>query len=394
MRKMIYFDNSATTKVLPEAAAAALSVMTEDFGNPSSLHRLGLAAEAHLKQARKEAAAALSVHPDEIYFSSGGTESNNWALYGVARLMQKRGRHIISTAIEHPSVLNPLRRLAREGWEVDHLQPGADGRVRPEELAEKLRPDTVLLSVMQVNNESGAIQPLAELGALLRQRAPQAVFHVDGVQGFCKQRLDLKACGIDLYSASSHKIHGPKGCGLLYIRSGLVLPALLEGGGQERNYRSGTENSAGIAAFGVAIREAFRQLPASAEKVCAVRDTLLAELKARIPDMHVNSCLDERGLPYLLNLSFPGCKSETLLHYLEAEEIYVSAGSACSAKDRQASYVLAAQGLPEEYLHSALRFSFNRFNTPEEAKRAAERLAAAVEEIRLLEAGSKSNKKR
>jgi len=377
--KEIYFDNSATTRVSRKAAVAVLAAIRANYGNPSSLHRRGLEAEKLLTKSREKLAAALGVNREEILFTSGGTESDNLAIAGIASAYGKKGGHIISTAIEHPAVLQPLKRLASAGFTVDFLQPDKEGVVEAEKVAAALRPDTLLVSMMQVNNETGAIQPIAQVGKLLAAQGRKIYFHVDGVQGFGKLPTSPKALGIDLYTASGHKIHGPKGAGLLYVAKGVRVVPLVVGGGQERDIRSGTENMPGIAGFAAAAEEAMEEMAVRTAHVQKVREVFLESL-ANLPKWHVNG--SPQGLPYVLNITFQGTKSEVLLHHLEEKGLYVSSGSACAAKKDNLSHVLTAMGMSRAAIEGALRFSFSAQNTEEEARLAGEIVTAAVRDLR------------
>lgn len=377
----IYFDNSATTQVAESAVAAMVKAMRQEYGNPSSLHRRGLTAEKLLTTSREKLAACLQVAPEEIYFTSGGTESDNLAISGIAGAYGKKGGHILTTAIEHPAVLEPIKRLAEMGFSVEILSPGPDGIVRVETVAAALRPDTLLVSMMQVNNETGAIQPIAEVGALLAAQKHKIYFHVDGVQGFGKLPCPVRKWGVQLYTASGHKIHGPKGIGLLYCAKGVRLRPLVVGGGQEKDLRSGTENMPGIVGFATAATEAYQEMAQRTARVQAVRDAFLAELQA-LPHWQINSPL--HGLPYVLNITFAGVKSEVLLHCLEGQGLYVSSGSACAAHKDALSHVLSAMGLERAAIEGALRFSFSCYNTPDEGKAAAAIVCQEVTELRKI----------
>ena len=366
---MHYLDNSATTPLCEEARAALTAAM-DAFGNPSSLHALGAQALAAVDEARGTVAAALGCEARELIFTSGGSEANNTALFGVARAKARQGRHIVTSAIEHPSVLNAVAELEKEGFSVTRVVPDAEGRVSARAVADALRPDTVLVSLMAVNNETGVLQPVSEVKAALRAAGSRALFHVDGVQAFGKLPLRPSQIGADLISISGHKIHAPKGIGALYISRDVHIRPLIHGGGQEFGLRSGTESTLLIAAFAAAVK-ALPDRQAALERVRALREDAVARLCA-IPGVTLNSPAD--ALPYLFNFSVEGVRSETLLHFLESRGVYVSSGSAC-AKGR-ASHVLAAQGLARARIDSALRVSFSRFSTSEDV----DALVAAVAE--------------
>ncbi|MCL2817891.1 MAG: cysteine desulfurase [Clostridiales bacterium] len=385
----IYFDNCASTKVSAGAAGAALAAMRDDYGNASSLHALGARAAALLTDCRAAVARLLDAEPAAIHFTSGGTEANNQAVLGLAAAGAARGRTVLLSAVEHPSVLEPGKALAGQGFNVKTVPVDGDGRVDLEALAGMLDGDVTLLSVQHVNNETGVVQPLEQIGRLLSGK--NIFFHVDGAQSFGKLPLRLSALPADAFSASGHKIHAPKGCGFLYLRPGLRVPPLLLGGGQEGGRRSGTENMPAIAALARAAREVSDDLQSRMETCAAVKETLRRRLLELLPDCRVNTPL-QGSAPHILNVSFPGVKSEVLLHHLEREGIYVSSGSACSSNKKQPSHVLLAMGLPAALADSAIRFSFCHENTVGEAERAALATAAAVREIRLLSGGGKKRR--
>ncbi|MEG1500469.1 MAG: cysteine desulfurase family protein [Clostridiales bacterium] len=378
----IYFDNSATTKVCEESIEAACYGMEIAYGNPSSLHGKGVEAARLLSDCRDYMAKCLRCLPQEIYFTSGGSESNNTAIMGIAKAHQKKGKKILISAIEHPSVLEPALALRQNGFQVELLPVDSSGYLDLSALEALLDQETILVSVQQVNNEVGSIQPLSEIGDLLQQKAPQAFFHVDGVQGFGKLPVEFGSWHADLYTASSHKIHGPKGVGLLWVNKDCRLLPLIQGGGQERNLRSGTENVPGIMAFTAACKKSYDHMDENRQRMASVREVLAEKLAAEIVDCHFNSDLN-KGAAHILNISFPGAKSEVLLHYLEGKGIYVSSGSAChSNKKSGISHVLQAMALKPAWADSAIRFSFSAENTVEEAEIAGKITGESVEEIR------------
>ena len=354
---MHYLDHSATTFVLPEAAEAACRVMTQQFGNPSSVHKMGIEASGILEDARRSVASLMGADPSEITFTSCGTEAINTAVFGAAH-RRGRGKHVVTTAIEHSATLNACRRLEQEGYEVTYLEPDEGGHISVADLRAALRPDTVLLTCMLVNNEVGTILPVKEFGKLLRKKCPNALFHIDAVQGLARIPIKPRLWNADLLSVSGHKIGAPKGIGALYIRKGVHIAPLLYGGGQERGLRPGTEPLPNIAAFGTACRLRASCIEQNAARVSELADYLETQLAQRFPWAVQNGSPD---LPYVRNYSFPGCKSEVLLRVLEMHEVYVSSGSACN-KGR-ASHVLAAMKLPHERIDSALRISFSPSNT-------------------------------
>lgn len=356
----IYLDNSATTPVCDAAVQAAATAMTTAFGNPSSLHTLGVEAERRMTAARTQVAALLGATPERIVFTSGGTESNNLAILGAAAARRRAGRHIVTTAIEHASVLAACAALEADGAEITRLVPGPDGLVTPDQVAQACRQDTVVVSIQLVNHEMGARQPLEDIVPVVRKHAPQAVLHCDAVQAAGKLPLRAERWGVDLMSCSAHKIHGPKGCGAVYVRRGVRVLPLLYGGGQEGGLRPGTESVPLIAAFGAAAA-ALPAYDIQAAQFTALRERLCDGL-AKMDNIVINS--PAAAVPYIVNLSVPGLRSETLLHALAARGIYVSSGSACSRGKR--SPVLTALGLPSVRIDSALRVSLSHTNTPED----------------------------
>lgn len=362
----IYLDNSATTRVCEKSAEKVLELMTQCYGNPSSLHKKGLEAQREVAHARQAVAVSLGAQPREIIFTSGGTEANNLAVLGGAAAGRRRGKRIVTTAIEHPSVLEPMRQLEKEGFEVVFLTPDADGRVPEEAVLKAVTGDTILISVMAVNNELGSTQPIEVLKKAVKRAGAPALVHVDGVQAYGKLPLRPEKLGIDLLTVSGHKIHGPKGVGALYVsKNARILPRTF-GGGQERELRPGTEAAPLIAGLGAAAEELpdWRQSYSRMEKL---RDYTLQKLSG-LEGVEVNSPVE--GLPYLLNFSALGIRSETMLHFLAQRGIYVSSGSAC-AKGKQ-SHVLKAAGLPDSRISSAIRVSFSRENTERDADALAE----------------------
>ncbi len=376
---MIYLDNSATTKPFPEVVDAFATVASHYFANPSSLHGLGMKAERLLKQAREQIAAMLDVKPSEIVFTSGGTEANNFAIKGVAWQYRRRGRHIITTEIEHPSVAEPCRQLEELGFEVTYLPVGPDGRVSAEQVARALRDDTILVSVMHVNNEVGAVQPIEEIGAVLA-RHPKTLFHVDRVQGIGKVPLDVKRCGIDLFTVSAHKFHGLRGAGLLYVRDGVRLTPLIAGGGQERQLRSGTENVAAIVAMAKALRLALERYERDIGWLRELKAEWLQALAA-IPGLSINTP-ERDSAPHIINFSLPsGIKPEVFVHELEKSEIYVSTTSACSSKRRAPSKTLLAMGVGEGRAERGIRISLSFDNRREEIKPAVAAIQQAIKTL-------------
>ena len=367
---MIYLDNSATTRTLESAAQAAFRCMREDFFNPSSAYAPAARLEKRVNEARARLAATLGCRAEEIVYTSGGTDSNNMAILGALRAMRGRGR-IITSASEHPSVYELFRLLEQRGYQAVYIGTDESGAASLAELAANLTPDTALVSLMHVNNETGAVTDIAAAASLIRSRAPQAVFHVDGVQAYGKLPFGCPPC--DLYSVSGHKIHAPKGVGALYVRAGLRFAGGLVGGGQEQGRRSGTTNAPGILGLDAAVAAyaAHQQEWVAAMRACKTR---LAERLLSLPDAYLNGPAPEDGAPHILNVSFPGVRGEVLLHALEQREIYVSTGSACSAHKKGNNRVLAAAGVRGARQEGALRLSLCPFNTLEEMDRAAEEI--------------------
>ena len=379
-----YFDNSATTRVSENVIKTVTKVMTEDFGNPSSKHAKGVQSEVYLKDAREVLAKALKVKEKEILFTSGGTESNNMALIGTALANERAGRHIITTSIEHPSVLEPLRSLTErkvDSFEITYLPVDAQGHVSLSELAEAIREDTILVSIMMINNEIGAIQDIAGIGKVIKEKNPKTLFHVDAIQAFGKMEILPKKMSIDLMSVSSHKFHGPKGVGFLYIREGTKIRPLILGGGQQKGMRSGTDNVPGIAGMAVAAAEAYASMEDNARHMCSLKDLLTEELekiaKEKQEDsfsIRINSQKGYLSAPHILSATFAPVKSEVLLHALEERGVYVSSGSACSSNKPGVSRTLESIGLSAREADCTIRFSFCKDNTAGEVLYAAEQL--------------------
>jgi len=356
---MVYLDNSATTKPCEKAIKYINNALTETWGNPSSLHTLGFEAEMVMTDAREVMAKSISASADEIIFTGSGTEANNTAIM-TALAKKSGGNRIITTAVEHPSVLNTVKRLEKDGFEIIKLDIGKDGKISLSQLEENLNSKTVLVSIMLVNNEIGTIQPVADAVKLIKKEAPRALVHCDAVQAYGKIPINVKKLGVDMLSASGHKIHGPKGIGFLYCKKGTAFPPFITGGGQEKGRRSGTESVPLIAGLKGAVED-LPDINKQYEKMAVIRDYAVNKFM-EFDFISVNSPQD--AIPYILNISVPGYRSETLLHFLESKEIYVSSGSAC-AKGEQ-SYVLSALGLDKRYSDSALRLSFSRDNKKED----------------------------
>lgn len=360
-----YFDNSASTRVMDSVVEIMVKTMTEDYANAAAKHRKGMEAENYIKEARAEIAKTLKVTDKEILFTSGGSESNNMALIGTAMANKRAGKHIISTAIEHPSVYNPLEFLEEEGFEITFLPVDKNGHINLTELEASIRPDTILVSVMYVNNEVGAVEPVEAISAIVKKKNPNTLVHVDAIQAYGKYVIRPKKQGIDLLSVSGHKIHGPKGVGFLYIRNEVKIKPLIYGGGQQWNLRAGTENVPGAAGLGAAAREMYTNHGQKVAQVMGLKDYMtdrMNEIKGTV----VNSKKGMESAPQIVSVSFEGVRSEVLLHALEDKNIYVSSGSACSSHHPGVSGTLKGIGISPKLQDSTIRFSLGLFNTKEE----------------------------
>lgn len=354
-----YLDNSATTRVCPEAAEAALKAMTETYGNPSSTHTKGREAKQLLDKSRRQVADALGCTVQELVFTSCGSESDNWAILNGAELMHRRGKHVISSMVEHDAVLKSLEELERRGFEVTRLRPDSTGAISVESVLEALRSDTILVSLMLVNNETGAVTDIAAIAKAMKKAASQALLHTDAVQAFMKLPFTAKSLGADMISISGHKIHAPKGIGALYIKNGIKLKPYILGGSQESGRRAGTEAMSQIAAFGAACAVAKAGFKENTERMAYLRQLAVEELSRDLPELRVIG----GGAPHILSISLPGWRSEVLMNYMEAREIYVSKSSACKKGGR--SHVLEAMGLEPRVIDGAIRIGLSRFNTEE-----------------------------
>ena len=361
----VYLDNSATTRCFDEVAELMTKIMCEDYGNPSSLHRKGVQAEQYIRYAKETIAKNLKVNEKEIFFTSGGTESDNLALRGCAYANCRAGRHLITTQIEHPAILQTMKQLEEEGFRVTYLPVDEKGCMRPEDLQRAITGETILVSIMHTNNEVGSLQPIEEAGALIKRMNPRILFHVDAVQGYGKFRILPKKMHIDLLSVSGHKIHGPKGIGFLYVDEKVKIKPILFGGGQQNGLRSGTENVPAIAGLAKAIEIVYSKLDREVEELYQIKEAFVEGVK-QIPDVFVNGHPGRDGAPHVVSVSFQGVRSEVLLHALEDKGVYVSAGSACSAHKPQPSATLQAMGIDKELLGSTIRFSFSAFTTMDE----------------------------
>ncbi len=378
----VYLDNSATTKPLLEVVEVMNDYYQNHYGNPSSLHRMGITAEKGVKSARRIICQWLNIQENELYFTSGGTESNNIALFGAVNALKKKGNKIITTCIEHPAVLNVCKKLEQNGMDVHYVSVNDKGLIDIEAFNDVLDENTILVSVMAVNNELGTIQPIDKIGKQ-KKFFNNLYFHVDAVQAFGKVPICPKDINVDFLSVSAHKLHGPKGIGGLYIRNGITIQPLMLGGSQERNMRSGTENVPGIVGFGKAVESIFSTND-HVNKINECKKHLLKGLKQEISDIKINSYEDDRCAPHVLNVSFLGVKAEILLHMLEQDGIYVSTGSACSSKKKSQSHVLKAAGLKAEEIEGAVRFSFSFENDTQEVDYVLEKLKKHVKSIRKM----------
>ncbi len=360
-----YLDNSATTVCEPEVVKKVVQMMSETYGNPSAMHNKGVEAENYIKEAKEIIAKTLKVQEKEIIFTSGGTESNNLAIMGCAAANHRMGKHLITTKIEHPSVGNVMKHMEEEGYEVTYLPVDENGIVKLQKLKEALRPDTMLVSVMYVNNEIGALQPIEEIGKMVKENNPATLFHVDAIQGYGKYRIFPKKMGIDLLSVSGHKIHGPKGIGFLYCDSKVKIKPIIFGGGQQKDLRSGTENVPGIVGLGEAAKEIYTDFDKKIDHLYEIKDYFVEEI-LKLEGTKINGLTGRDSAPHVVSVSFPGIRSEVLLHSLEEREVYASAGSACSSNKPAVSATLKAINVPKEHLDSTLRFSFSVHTTKEE----------------------------
>lgn len=379
-----YLDNAATTRVFPEVRDIMLQVMEKDFGNPSSRHTKGIEAEGYVTKAVQQIAGTLKCQPKEIVLTSGGTESNNMALIGTALANQRAGKHVITTRIEHASIHEPFGRLEQMGYEAQYLPVDHNGHLQPEMFEEAVREDTLLVSVMMVNNEMGAVEDIKKLVAVAKQKNPNVIFHVDAIQAYGKYKIVPKRLGIDLMSVSGHKIHGPKGSGFLYVRDGVKISPIILGGGQQRGMRSGTENVPAIAGLGEAVRLIYQQHSEKVERLYALKQRLIDGLTAMegVSINGINGLSLTETAPHIVSVSFDGIKSEVMLHALAQEGVYVSSGSACSSNHPDLSGTLKAIGVEDRLLDSTLRFSFSVLSTEEEVDHALEAVAKVLPQLR------------
>ncbi len=380
----VYLDNSSTTRPRDEVVEEVCHMLRIQYGNPSSLHRMGLEVEKRIENSRKIVSEFLKCDKDEIFFTAGGTESNNIAIQGIINKNMKRGEHIITTRFEHSSVLNIVRHYENKGLKVTYLDLDEYGMINLEQLENSIKDSTILVAVMMVNNEIGTILPINSISKIIKNKNKDTKIHVDGIQAFSKLDIDMRKLNIDTFSFSSHKVHGPKGVGGLYVKKDIILEPIIFGGNQERGIRSGTENVPGIIGFGKAVeilKDKYRQ---EIEDIKKLKSYFVEKLRSSIENIKINSLLDDRCAPHILNVSFTGIRGEVLLHYLEDNGVYVSTASACSSHGKGKSHVLKAVGLKDEEIEGAIRFSFSHYNTIEEMDYAFEKLEQSVKDIRRI----------
>lgn len=381
MNRFVYLDNSATTPVKPEVLEVMLPYLKDEYGNPSSIYKKAAASSAAVAKAREQVAAALGAESNEIFFTACGTEADNWAIKGAAFANQKKGKHIISSQIEHHAVLHSLEYLEKQGFSVTYLPVDKEGRVNPEDLKNAITDETILVTIMMANNEVGTIEPIAELAKIAHEK--KVLFHTDAVQAVGSVPVDVKALDVDMLSLSAHKFGGPKGVGALYIKKGTKIDTFMHGGAQERNRRAGTENVAGIAGLGEAITLATKNLPDKIKRLETLRNKLIDGVLKAIPDSHVNGSLTDR-LPGNANFCFRYIEGEALLLRLDAKGVAASSGSACTSGSLDPSHVLLALGLPHEIAHGSLRLSIGEQNTEEDIDYVLEILPGIVQILRMM----------
>lgn len=379
---MIYFDNAATTRASEQVAEKVTEMLCHNFGNPASVNKLGLQVEKEIKKTTEILSRGIHCKINEIYYTSGGTEGDNWAIFGTAEGYQRQGKHLITTKIEHPAVKKPMETLEQKGYDITWLSVDKKGKIDLEELKQSIRKDTIFVSIILINNETGVIQDVEKIGKIIKQQNENTLFHVDAVQAFGKYAIDVEKMNIDLLTMSAHKINGPKGVGMLYKRQGLKVKPYILGGGQQQGQRSGTENGAGVAGLGVAADICFQNMKKNQQTIFDVKRTLAEGILNGIADVQINGDTLEQSSPYVLNVTFKGLRSEVLLHALESKDIFVSAGSACDSKKKVGSPVLTAMGLPFNEIEGAVRFSFCQYNTVEEAQECVKQLKEIVPFLR------------
>lgn len=384
--RKVYLDYSATTPTDPRVVEEMIPYFTEHFGNPSSIYSTGLEAKDAIEHAREQVAHLINAEPKELIFTSGGTESDNWALIATARRLQHKGKHIITSAIEHHAILHSCEYLAKEGFDITYVGVDHDGLVDPAEVEAAIRPDTILISIMYVNNEVGSVQPITEIGAIAKKHG--VLFHTDAVQALGNVPIDVKTMNIDMMSMSSHKIYGPKGIGAIYIRSGVNLPTYIHGGAQERKKRAGTENVPGIVGFGKAAELACQNFNTHVAHVSKLRDHFVDRVLNEIPYTYFNGSKDHRH-PGNANITFEYVEGESILLYLDFAGVSCSSGSACSSRSLQPSHVLTAMGIPVELIHGSIRFTFGNPTTMEDVDYTVDKLKGIIEKLRGISSISK-----
>ncbi len=384
--RKVYLDYSATTPTDPRVVEEMIPYFTEHFGNPSSIYSTGLEAKDAIEHAREQVAHLINAEPKELIFTSGGTESDNWALIATARRLQHKGKHIITSAIEHHAILHSCEYLAKEGFDITYVGVDHDGLVDPAEVEAAIRPDTILISIMYVNNEVGSVQPITEIGAIAKKHG--VLFHTDAVQALGNVPIDVKTMNIDMMSMSSHKIYGPKGIGAIYIRSGVNLPTYIHGGAQERKKRAGTENVPGIVGFGKAAELACQNFNTHVAHVSKLRDHFIDRVLNEIPYTYFNGSKDHRH-PGNANITFEYVEGESILLYLDFAGVSCSSGSACSSRSLQPSHVLTAMGIPVELIHGSIRFTFGNPTTMEDVDYTVDKLKGIIEKLRGISSISK-----
>lgn len=379
---MIYFDNAASTRPSDEVIENMAEIMRNFYANPAAQSSAGFESEKIIKASAKTLADIINARPEEIYFTSGGTEGDNWAFFGTAQGYKRDGKHIITTKVEHPAVISPAEKLEELGYEVTYLDTDEKGYIDIEELRSAIRKDTILVSVIFINNETGTIQDIETIGRTVKEANPKTLFHTDAVQAFGKIPIDVRKMNIDMLSMSAHKIHGPKGVGMFYIKNGLKVKPVIYGGGHQRGMRSGTENTAGASALALAAKHMYDNIQSNTKAALAVKKHLWEGISNSFDGVYINGDSIDKASPYVLNVAFTGLRSEVLLHALEDKDIYVSAGSACSSRKKQHSSVLSAMGIDEKRIIGSVRFSFTGENTVDEAEICLEALKKTVPLLR------------
>lgn len=380
----VYLDNSATTRVRDEVINEMIDMFKKNYGNPSSLHRMGFEVEKKVKNTRIIISKFLNVNENEIFFTSGGTESNNIAVQGIINKLKRRGNHIVTTKIEHPSVMNIFKYYELNGFDVTYLDTNEFGLINLEQLEKCITENTILAAIMMVNNENGTVQPINKIRNIIKAKNRNTKIHVDGIQAFGKLEVDLKKLGIDSFSFSGHKFHAPKGVGGLYLSNNINIEPVVYGAGQESGKRAGTENVPGIVGMGKAVEILHKNFKNEIDHVREIKQYFIDAVKNNITDIRFNSYIDENCAPHIVNVSFLGTKAEVLLHYLENYNIFISTGSACSSRDKSVSKILLAMGLKEIEIEGAIRFSFSHYNNKEEVDYVVDKLKICISEIRKI----------